>query len=62
MVFVDRLLTLQDAASALSVSQDFLKKLYRAGRLPVVRMGRSVRISQAEVDRLVREGVPRDKA
>jgi excisionase family DNA binding protein len=59
---VDRLLNLQDAAAALAVSQDFLKKLYRSNRLRIVKLGRAVRVPEEEVNRLMREGVPRARA
>jgi excisionase family DNA binding protein len=53
---MERLMTLKQTAKALSVSSAFLKKLQRQGRLRVVRLGRSVRIPQAEVERLARDG------
>lgn len=56
---MQQLMTLKAAAAALSVSPEFLKKLQRQGRLKVVRLGRAVRISSEEVDRLVREGTQR---
>ena len=59
---VERLMTLRDAAATLSVSPDFLKRLHRAGRIRVVRLGRAVRVPEAEVERLVREGVTRAEA
>ncbi len=51
-----KLLALKDAAEQLSVSPEFLKKLQRDGRLQVVRLGRAVRVSEEEVERLAREG------
>lgn len=50
-----QLLTLKQAAGMLAVSPEFLKKLQRQGRLRVVRLGRAVRISEREVERLSRE-------
>ena len=52
-----KLIALKTAAEVLSVSPEFLKKLQRDGRLKVVRLGRAVRISEDEVERLCREGV-----
>lgn len=52
---MDKLLTLRDTAKLLSVSPDFLKKLQRQKRLRVIRLGRAVRISEAEIDRICRE-------
>jgi excisionase family DNA binding protein len=59
---VERLIPLREAAATLSMSTDYLKRLHRAGRIRVVRLGRSVRISETELQRLVREGVPRARA
>ncbi len=55
-VRMERLLTLKAAAQKLAVSQQFLKRLQRQGRLKVVRLGRSVRIEERELERLVRDG------
>ena len=52
---VQRLVTLKTAAEQLSVSPEFLKKLQRQRRLRVVRLGRAVRISEQELERLCRE-------
>lgn len=46
------LLTLDEASEALSVSRAMISKLVRTGRLRATRIGRCVRISQAEVLRL----------
>jgi excisionase family DNA binding protein len=56
---VERLVTLKRAAQLLSVSVAFLKKLQRTGHLHVVHLGRAVRIPQAELDRLSRDGFTR---
>ena len=50
-----QLFTLKKAAEVLAVSPEFLKKLQRQGRLRVVRLGRAVRISEQELERLCRE-------
>jgi excisionase family DNA binding protein len=54
-VMMNKLLTLKTAAAQLSVSVEFLKRLQRTGRLRVVRLGRAVRVSEQELDRLCRE-------
>lgn len=53
---MEQLLSLKDAAKVLAVSKEFLKKLQRSGHLPVVRLGRAVRVSENELNRLCREG------
>jgi excisionase family DNA binding protein len=47
--------TLKEAAAMLSVSRDFLKKLQRQRRMRIVRLGRAVRVSEQEIERLCRE-------
>jgi excisionase family DNA binding protein len=55
MSVVPRLFTLKQAAAILAVSPEFLKKLQRKGRLHIVRLGRAVRVSDQELERLCRE-------
>lgn len=50
-----QLLRLKKAAQRLDVSPEFLKKLRRQGRLRVVRLGRALRVTEEELDRLCRE-------
>jgi len=52
---VQKLLTLKDSAALLSVSLEFLKKLRREKRLRVIKLGRAVRVSEQELERLCRE-------
>ena len=52
---MERLLTLKQAAEKLAVSLQFLKRLQRQGRLRVVRLGRAIRVEEAELERLVRD-------
>lgn len=52
---MDQLLTIRKAAEKLAVSPEFLKRLRRRGVLRVVRLGRAVRVSELELDRLCRE-------
>ena len=59
-VIVQQLLTLKKAAIKLDVSEQFLKRLQRQGRLRVIYLGRAVRVSEPELERLCREGVRRD--
>jgi excisionase family DNA binding protein len=50
-----QLLTIKKAAEMLAVSPEFLKKLQRQGRLRIVRLGRAVRVSEQELERICRE-------
>jgi len=52
---VDRLFSIKRAARQLQVSEKFLRKLQRTGRLRIVRLGRVIRVSEAELERLCRE-------
>jgi excisionase family DNA binding protein len=52
---LEQLLTLKKAALKLDVSLQFLKRLQRQGRLRVIRLGRAVRVSEQELERLVRD-------
>ena len=53
---VERLFTLKQAAELLAVSPELLKKLYRQKRLRVIHIGRVVRISEKELERLAERG------
>jgi len=46
------LFKLKEASAALGLSVGMLRKLARSGQLKVVRIGRSVRIPQAEIIRI----------
>lgn len=52
---MERFLTIKRAARTLQVSERFLRKLQRAGRLRIVRLGRAIRVSERELERLTRE-------
>lgn len=52
-----RLLTIAEVMGRLSVSRSTIAGLIRHGRINVVRIGRAVRISEAEADRLATHGV-----
>ena len=53
---MEQLVTLKEASARLAVSTEFLRKLQRLGRLRIVHLGRAVRVSAHEIDRLCREG------
>ncbi len=53
---MEQLITLKEGATRLAVSPEFLKKLQRSGALQIVRLGRAVRVSEHEIERLAREG------
>ena len=55
-----RFLTLQEAAEILRVNPSTLSRQCKAGTFPHVRVGRTVRIPVAEVDRLERGEPARD--
>ena len=48
------LLTYQDAAARLAVSVSTVRRLVAAGSLPCVRVGASVRVQEAALDRYIR--------
>ncbi len=50
------LLTIEEAAEALDVSRTTLYVLLRAGEIPVVRIGRAVRVPLAALERYVEQG------
>jgi excisionase family DNA binding protein len=50
---VDRLLTVQEAAKILTISPRHLWKLMKQGELPAIKMGRSVRYAQADIDAFI---------
>jgi excisionase family DNA binding protein len=52
---MERLITIKAAAAALSVSVRFLERLVARGELQVVRLGRAIRISERELERLCNE-------
>ncbi len=52
---MEQLYRLKKAAGILDVSPEFLKKLRREGRLRIVKIGRVIRVSSQELERLCRE-------
>jgi len=49
---VEQFFSIKHSARRLQVSEKFLRKLQRQGRLRVVRLGRAVRVSERELERL----------
>jgi len=49
-----QLLTLNEAAGLLRISKSSLYQLRKAGRLPVFRFGRTVRVDSRDLERLMR--------
>lgn len=49
----DELLTVEEAAAELKLHPQTIRALYRAGDLPVVRLGRIVRIPRSGIDALI---------
>jgi excisionase family DNA binding protein len=58
------LLTIEEAAEALSLSPHTIRSWVKGRRIEFVRLGRSIRIRRTEVDRVLREGtvVPSGKS
>jgi excisionase family DNA binding protein len=54
-----RFLTPDEVAAMLRVSRDTVRRLLRRGELPAVRVGRSWRVEEAELQRWLRRGVLR---
>ncbi|WP_175577843.1 helix-turn-helix domain-containing protein [Mongoliimonas terrestris] len=46
-------MSLGDAARVLGVSVKTLRRLYEAGELPVVRIGRQIRVTPSDLDRFI---------
>ena len=53
---MQQLLTVLQAADALALKPATIRKMILQRRLPVVRIGRSVRIKQADVEGIIRQG------
>ena len=54
-----QLLTIFEAATLLSVAPVTLRKWSQQGRVPVVRLGRAVRMRLADVEKITRMGLER---
>lgn len=57
-----QLITVAEAASRLAVHEDTVRAMLRDGRLSPVRIGRAVRVEEAELEALVSRGRPRRNA
>ena len=53
---MQRLLTVFQAADALALKPATIRKMILQRRLPVVRIGRAVRIKEADVEGIIRQG------
>jgi excisionase family DNA binding protein len=53
---MQQLLTVLQAADALALKPATIRKMILQRRLPVVRIGRAVRIKQADVEGIIRQG------
>ena len=58
---IDVLVCLKEAARQLGVSVDFLKKRIRKSEISTVRMGRLVKVRQADLDAFKRVGIVSSK-
>lgn len=52
-----QLVTIAEAAALLSVAPMTLRKWYAEGRLPVVKLGRAVRVRLADIEKIVQMGL-----
>ena len=53
---MERLLTVFQAADALALKPATIRKMIFQRRLPVVRIGRAVRIKEGDVELIIKEG------
>ena len=56
---MERLLTVFQAADALALKPATIRKMILQKRIPVVRIGRAVRIKEADVEGIIRQGYRR---
>lgn len=56
---MQQLLTVLQAADALALKPATIRKMILQRRLPVVRIGRSVRIKETDVEGIIRQGYRR---
>jgi excisionase family DNA binding protein len=54
---INKLLRGEEVGQVLSLSKAFVYRLIADGRIPAVRMGRSVRVRPEDLDRFIRESV-----
>lgn len=53
---MERLLTVFQAADALALKPATIRKMILQRRLPIVRIGRAVRIKEGDVELIIKEG------
>lgn len=53
---MERLLTVMQAAESLALRPATIRKMILQKRIPVVRIGRAVRIKEADVEGIIRQG------
>lgn len=53
---MEQLMTISEAARVLSISESHCYSLAKAGVLPVVRVGRRVRVSRGALERFIADG------
>ena len=56
---MEKLLTVRQAAEFLALRPSTVRKMIHQRRLPVVRIGRSVRIKEIDLEEIVRDGYRR---
>ena len=56
---MERLLTVMQAAESLALRPATIRKMILQKRIPVVRIGRAVRIKEADVEGIIRQGYRR---
>lgn len=49
----DQLLTVKQVAERLAISEKTVRRLIDAGELPIIRFGRLIRITPADLDRFI---------
>jgi len=58
MAFDEGLLTVEEAAAALSCTPAGIRKFLHQGRLARVKVGRLTRLRKSDVDRVIQHGLP----
>lgn len=56
-----QLLTISQAAMLLAVAPATLRKWRAQRRLPIVRLGRAVRVRLADIEAIIHDGLPRER-
>lgn len=58
---MSKLLTKSEAAKFLGISITTFDRLRKAGKIPVVNIGRGVKVRNEDIERIASEGVKRDE-